>query len=102
MVLHGASTVLPEFVDLCNQYGGKISGAQGVPEEMIRQATKLGVCKVNIDTDLRLAMTAAIRKHMAENPDNFDPRKYLGPGRTAIKEMVQHKIRNVLGSGNRL
>lgn len=102
LVLHGASTVLPEFVDLCNQYGGKISGAQGVPEEMIRQATKLGVCKVNIDTDLRLAMTAAIRKHMAENPDNFDPRKYLGPGRTAIKEMVQHKIRNVLGSGNRL
>lgn len=102
LVLHGASTVLPEFVDLCNQYGGKISGAQGVPEKMIRQATELGVCKVNIDTDLRLAMTAAIRKHMAENPDNFDPRKYLGPGRTAIKEMVQHKIRNVLGSGNRL
>ena len=102
LVLHGASTVLPEFVDLCNQYGGEISGAQGVPEKMIRQATEFGVCKVNIDTDLRLAMTAAIRKHMAENPDNFDPRKYLGPGRTAIKGMVQHKIKNVLGCSNRL
>ena len=102
LVLHGASTVLPEFVDLCNQYGGDIEGAQGVPEKMIRQATQLGVCKVNIDTDLRLAMTAAIRKHLTENPDNFDPRKYLGAGRTAIKEMVQHKIRNVLGCSNKL
>lgn len=102
LVLHGASTVLPEFVDLCNQYGGKIAGAQGVPEEMIHKATQLGVCKVNIDTDLRLAMTAAIRKHLFENPDNFDPRKYLGPGRTAIKEMVRHKIKNVLGCSNRL
>ena len=102
LVLHGASTVLPEFVDLCNQYGGKIAGAQGVPEEMIHKATQLGVCKVNIDTDLRLAMTAAIRKHLFENPDNFDPRKYLGPGRTAIKEMVRHKIKNVLGCSNKL
>ncbi len=102
LVLHGASTVLPEFVDLCNQYGGKIAGAQGVPEEMIQQATQLGVCKVNIDTDLRLAMTAAIRKHLFENPDNFDPRKYLGPGRTAIKEMVRHKIKNVLGCSDKL
>ena len=102
LVLHGASTVLPKFVDLCNQYGGDIEGAQGVPEKMIRQATQLGVCKVNIDTDLRLAMTAAIRKHMVKNPDNFDPRKYLGAGRTAIKNMVQHKIKNVLGSSNRL
>ncbi len=102
LVLHGASTVLPEFVDLCNEYGGDIEGAQGVPEEMIQQATQFGVCKVNIDTDLRLAMTAAIRKHISENPDNFDPRKYLGAGRTAIKEMVQHKIKNVLGSSNRL
>ena len=102
LVLHGASTVLPEFVDLCNQHGGKIAGAQGVPEEMIHKATQLGVCKVNIDTDLRLAMTAAIRKHLFENPDNFDPRKYLGPGRTAIKDMVRHKIKNVLGCGNRL
>ena len=102
LVLHGASTVLPEFVDLCNQYGGDIAGARGVPEEMIHQATQLGICKVNIDTDLRLAMTAAIRKHMVENPGNFDPRKYLGAGRTAIKEMVQHKIRNVLGCSNKL
>ncbi len=102
LVLHGASTVLPEFVELCNKYGGNIPGAQGVPEHMIRQAAQLGVCKVNIDTDLRLAMTAAIRKVFMENPSEFDPRKYLGPGRTAIKEMVQHKIRNVLGSSNRL
>ncbi|QUH18505.1 class II fructose-1,6-bisphosphate aldolase [Alkaliphilus sp. B6464] len=100
LVLHGASTVLPEFVSLCNEYGGNIPGAQGVPEEMIRQAAQLGVCKVNIDTDLRLAMTAAIRKDLIDNPNNFDPRKYLGAGRTAIKEMVQHKIKNVLGSNN--
>ncbi|AOT72341.1 class II fructose-1,6-bisphosphate aldolase [Geosporobacter ferrireducens] len=102
LVLHGASTVLPEFVELCNKYGGNIPGAQGVPEDMIRQAAQLGVCKVNIDTDLRLAMTAAIRKVFMESPSEFDPRKYLGPGRTAIKKMVQHKIRNVLGSSNRL
>lgn len=102
LVLHGASTVLPEFVAYCNQYGGNIPGAQGVPEEMIRQAAKLGVCKVNIDTDLRLAMTAAIRKTLVENPSEFDPRKYLGPARDAIQKMVQHKIRNVLGSSNKL
>ncbi|MBB6214653.1 fructose-bisphosphate aldolase class II [Anaerosolibacter carboniphilus] len=102
LVLHGASTVLPEFVELCNKYGGDIPGAQGVPESMIRQAATLGVCKVNIDTDLRLAMTAAIRKLLVENPKEFDPRKYLAPARTAIKDMVQHKIRNVLGSSNRL
>ena len=100
LVLHGASTVLPEFVALCNQYGGDIPGAQGVPEHMLRQAAQSGVCKINIDTDLRLAMTAAIRKHFAENPSDFDPRKYLGPARNAIKEMVQHKIKNVLGSSN--
>lgn len=98
LVLHGASTVLPEFVDLCNEYGGNIPGAQGVPEDMISKAAKLGVCKVNIDTDLRLAMTGAIRKHIKENSKNFDPRKYLGEGRTAIKEMVRHKIKDVLGS----
>ncbi|WZL71828.1 class II fructose-1,6-bisphosphate aldolase [Clostridiaceae bacterium 35-E11] len=102
LVLHGASTVLPEFVNYCNQYGGNIPGAQGVPEDMIRQAAKLGVCKVNIDTDLRLAMTAAVRKFLVENPSDFDPRKYLGPAREAIKGMVQHKIRNVLGSSNTL
>lgn len=102
LVLHGASTVLPEFVKACNEYGGNIPGAQGVPEDMIREATRLGVCKVNIDTDLRLAMTAAVRKYLAENPEVFDPRKYLGPARDAIREMVKHKIRNVLGSSNRL
>lgn len=98
LVLHGASTVLPEFVDLCNKYGGEIPGAQGVPEEMIREATKHGVCKVNIDTDLRLAMTAEIRRYLDENPQDFDPRKYLGPARDAIQKMVQHKIKNVLNS----
>ncbi|KAB3531624.1 class II fructose-1,6-bisphosphate aldolase [Alkaliphilus pronyensis] len=98
LVLHGASTVLPEYVDLCNKYGGNIPGAQGVPEEMLKQAAQYGVCKINIDTDLRLAMTAAIRKSLKEDPGNFDPRKYLGLGRTAIKDMVLHKITNVLGS----
>lgn len=100
LVLHGASTVMPEFVALCNEYGGDIPGAQGVPEHMLRQAAQSGVCKINIDTDLRLAMTAAIRKHFAQNPTDFDPRKYLGPARSAIKGMVQHKIKNVLGSSN--
>jgi len=98
LVLHGASTVLPEFVDLCNKYGGDIPGAQGVPEEMLRRAAQMNVAKINIDTDLRLAMTAAIRQFMVENPSEFDPRKYLGPARAAIKGMVQHKIKNVLGS----
>lgn len=102
LVLHGASTVLQEFVEGCNRFGGDIPGAQGVPEEMIKEAAKYGVCKVNIDTDLRLAMTAAIRKHLDENPSNFDPRKYLGEGRTAIQKMVEHKISDVLGSSNQI
>jgi len=96
LVLHGASTVLPEFVELCNKYGGQLPGAKGVPEEMIKQAVVGAVCKVNIDTDLRLAMTASIRKEFAENPANFDPRKYLGPARQALKDMVKHKL-HVLG-----
>lgn len=100
LVLHGASTVLPEFVKKCNEYGGQIPGAQGVPEDMITEATKHGVCKVNIDTDLRLAMTAEIRKYLIEHPADFDPRKYLGPARDAIQAMVQHKIRNVLNASN--
>ncbi|MBQ2747933.1 MAG: class II fructose-1,6-bisphosphate aldolase [Firmicutes bacterium] len=100
LVLHGASSVLTEFVDKCNAYGGDIPGAQGVPEEMIREATKYGICKVNIDTDLRLAMTAEVRKFIAENPKEFDPRKYLAPGRDAIQAMVAHKIRNVLNASN--
>ena len=98
LVLHGASTVLPEFVEKCNQYGGKIPGAQGVPEDMITEAAKHGVCKVNIDTDVRLAMTAEIRKFLIEHPEEFDPRKYLGPARDAIRDMVRHKIRDVLKS----
>jgi len=101
LVLHGASTVIPEFVETCNKYGGNIPGAQGVPEDMLRKAAKLGICKINIDTDLRLAMTAAIRKYLSENPEVFDPRKYLGKGRDAIKDMVSHKIKNVLGCSNK-
>ena len=100
LVLHGASTVLPEFIQKCNKYGGNIPGAKSVPEDMIREAAKLGVCKVNIDTDLRLAMTAEIRKIFVENPSEFDPRKYLGPGREAIQKMVQHKIKDVLNASN--
>jgi len=102
LVLHGASTVLQEFVDKCNQYGGQVAGAQGVPEAMIREAVKYGICKVNIDTDLRLAMTAEVRKYIMENPGEFDPRKYLGPAREAIKGMVQHKIKNVLNASGSL
>lgn len=101
LVLHGASTVLPEFVAKCNQFGGKIDGAQGVPEEMLLRAGKLGVCKINIDTDLRLALTAAIREHLALHPSDFDPRQYLKPARDAIKGMVQHKIKNVLNCSGR-
>jgi fructose-bisphosphate aldolase class II len=97
IVLHGASSVPGEFVELCNKYGAEIPGAKGVPEDMLRKAAEMGVCKINIDTDLRLAMTASIRKHIAENKANFDPRKYLGVAREAIKEMVVHKIKNVLG-----
>ncbi|UYO61960.1 class II fructose-1,6-bisphosphate aldolase [Acetobacterium wieringae] len=96
LVLHGASSVPKEFVNLCNQYGGQIPGAQGVPEDMLRKAAKSGVCKINIDTDLRLAMTASIRQVFVENPGWFDPRQYLGPGRSAIKAIVAHKIKNVL------
>lgn len=101
LVLHGASSVLPEFVEACNKYGGKLPGAKGVPEEMIREAAKGGVCKVNIDTDLRLAMTATIRRVFAEKPEEFDPRKYLGPARDAIREMVRHKL-HVLGCAGRV
>lgn len=102
LVLHGASSVLEEYVAMCNAFGGSIPGAKGVPEDMLAQASKLGVCKINVDTDLRLAMTAAIRKCLAENPSEFDPRKYLGPGRDAIKQVVQHKIKNVFNCSNRI
>jgi len=101
LVLHGSSSVPKEFVDLCNKYGGKIPGAAGVPEEMLNKASKMGVCKINIDTDLRLAMTACIRQLFVESPSEFDPRKYLGPGRTAIKNMVAHKMRDGLGCSSK-
>ena len=97
IVLHGASSVIPEFVEMINKYGGDMPGAQGVPEYMLRQATKSAVCKINIDSDLRLAMTGTIRKYFAENPSHFDPRQYLKPARAAIKELVSNKIQNVLG-----
>ena len=97
IVLHGASSVIPEFVEMINQYGGNMPGAQGVPEEMLRQAARSAVCKINIDSDLRLAMTGTIRKCFAENPSHFDPRQYLKPAREAIKQMVRHKIEVVLG-----
>ena len=102
LVLHGASTVIPSFVEECNKYGGQLDGAQGVPEDMLLKAGKFGVCKINIDTDLRLAMTASIRKHFVEHPGDFDPRQYLKPARQAIQDMVAHKMRDVLNSSNRL
>ena len=102
LVLHGASTVIPSFVEECNKFGGKIDGAQGVPEDMLLKAGTFGVCKINIDTDLRLAMTASVRKHLMEHPGDFDPRQYLKPARQAIQDMVAHKIRNVLNCSNRL
>jgi fructose-bisphosphate aldolase class II len=97
IVLHGASSVIPEYVDMINKYGGEMPGAQGVPEDMLRKAASMAVCKINIDSDLRLAMTGSIRKYFAENPSHFDPRQYLGPARIAIKELVKNKIINVLG-----
>jgi fructose-bisphosphate aldolase class II len=97
LVLHGSSSVPQEFVDMCNSYGGKVGDARGVPEDLLRKAATLGVCKINIDTDIRLAMTASIRKFFTEKPEEFDPRSYLKPAREAVKKMVQHKIKNVLG-----
>ncbi len=97
IVLHGASSVVPEFVEMINKYGGSMPDAIGVPEPMLRQAASMAVCKINIDSDLRLAMTGTIRKYFAENPSHFDPRQYLKPARAAIKEMVRHKLVNVLG-----
>lgn len=102
LVLHGASTVIPSFVEECNKYGGKIDGAQGCPEDMLLKAGTYGVCKINVDTDLRLAMTASIRKYFAEHPGDFDPRQYLKPARQAIQDMVAHKMRDVMNSSNRL
>ncbi len=97
IVLHGASSVIPEYVEMVNKYGGDMPDAIGIPEEMLREAAKSAVCKINIDSDLRLAMTGTIRKYFAEHPDHFDPRQYLAPAREAIKGMVKRKITNVLG-----
>ena len=97
IVLHGASSVIPEYVEMVNKFGGEMPDAIGIPEEMLREAAKMAVCKINIDSDIRLAMTATIRKYFAENPSHFDPRQYLAPARTAVKDMVAHKINVVLG-----
>ena len=97
IVLHGASSVIPEYVKMINDNGGAMPNAIGVPEDMLRQAAKMAVCKINIDSDLRLAMTGTIRQYMNEHPDHFDPRQYLKPARANIKELVKHKLIHVLG-----
>ncbi len=97
IVLHGASSVVPEYVDMINANGGKMPGAKGVPEDMLRKAASMAVCKINIDSDLRLGMTGTIRKYFNEHPEHFDPRQYLGPARANIKEIVRNKLVNVLG-----
>ncbi len=101
IVLHGSSSVPQDLVAIINQYGGNMPDAIGVPEDQLRHAAELSVCKINIDSDLRLAMTASIRKYLAEHPADFDPRAYLKPARAAIKELVAHKIVNVLGCDNK-
>ncbi|HHU43516.1 MAG: class II fructose-1,6-bisphosphate aldolase [Bacillota bacterium] len=97
IVLHGASSVPQYLVEQINQYGGNMPGAKGVPEDMLRKAASMAVCKINIDSDIRMAVTATIRKYFAENPSHFDPRQYLGPARSAVEKLVRHKIVNVLG-----
>ena len=101
IVLHGASTVIPELVNMCNEYGGNIPGAKGVPDEILHEASISGVSKINVDTDLRLAMTAGIRKVFTEDPSAFDPRKYLTPARDLVKQTVSHKMKDVFGSANK-
>ena len=88
-------------MELCNKYGGNVGGARGVPEDMLRQAARLGVCKINVDTDIRLALTASIRQYMVEHPEAFDPRQYLTPAREAVRNMVARKIRDVMGSSGK-
>ncbi|TCS81013.1 class II fructose-1,6-bisphosphate aldolase [Pectinatus cerevisiiphilus] len=101
IVLHGASSVIPKYVSIINKNGGKLADAVGIPEGQLRKAAKSAVCKINIDSDLRLALTAGIREHMAAHPDHFDPRQYLSPARDYIKELVKHKITDVLGCENK-
>ena len=101
IVLHGASSVIPKYVNIINTNGGQLDDAIGIPEEMLRRAAKMAVCKINIDSDLRLAMTAGVRQELMAHPEHFDPRQYLKPGREFIHELVKHKIVNVLGSDNK-
>lgn len=101
IVLHGASSVMPEYVAIINQYGGQMADAIGIPEDMLRKAASMAVCKINVDSDLRIALTAGVRKHLAENPTHFDPRQYLGEGRECITAVVKHKIETVLGSAGK-
>ncbi|MBR5359163.1 MAG: class II fructose-1,6-bisphosphate aldolase [Clostridiales bacterium] len=102
IVLHGSSSVPQEYVSIINEFGGAMPDAIGIPEEQLRKAAQLAVCKINIDSDLRLGMTAGIRKHFTEHPDHFDPRQYLGDGRANVKAIVAHKIKDVLGSDNKI
>ena len=102
IVLHGASSVVPKYVEMINQFGGKLDNAVGIPEDQLRKAAKSAVCKINIDSDGRLAVTAMIRKVFTETPAEFDPRKYLGPAREELKSMIIHKNETVLGSANRV
>ncbi|HKL73326.1 MAG TPA: class II fructose-1,6-bisphosphate aldolase [Clostridia bacterium] len=102
IVLHGASSVPQYLVEQINAYGGNMPGAKGVPEEMLRKAASMAVCKINIDSDIRMAVTATVRKYFVENPSHFDPRQYLGPARQAVKEIVKHKLVNVLGCNNKI
>lgn len=102
IVLHGASSVNQEYVKIINENGGKLDDAIGVPEEMLRKAASMAVCKINIDSDLRLAMTAGIRKHFIDHPEHFDPRQYVGDGRDNVRNLVEHKIKDVLGSADKL
>jgi fructose-bisphosphate aldolase class II len=101
IVLHGSSSVPQEYVEIINTHGGKLKDAIGIPEEQLREAAKSAVCKINIDSDGRLAMTASVRKFMVENPDKFDPRQYLGPAREELKKLYMHKVNNVLGSAGK-
>lgn len=101
LVLHGASSVPAEYVRMCNEYGGSVGSATGVPEDMLRKAAAMAVCKINVDTDIRLAITACIRKYFSEHPEQFDPRGYLSPAREAVRDMVAHKIRNVMGASGK-
>lgn len=102
IVLHGASSVVPEFISTINSYGGNIPNAIGIPESMLKKASEMAVCKINVDSDIRLAMTAAIRKHLSENPENFDPRKYLSSAKDAIYKTVSEKITNIFGSADKI